>query len=116
MNLPYGLSEAVPPTADVAWGARFIVGQDGHVDLPPDRQGTAGDGDRKGLLDAMQAALPFGDLRTLISGMLTSGILDTRSEGRRLIFTNEDITIVGDTKASAGYLYVAAYRTSPVPA
>jgi hypothetical protein len=114
MNLPFGLSEAIPENATEAWGARFIVTQDGHVDLPPDRQGLAGDGDTKALLDDMQSALPFGDLRSRIAGMLTTGILNTRVAGRVLIFTDENITIVADTKASAGYLYVAAFRTQVV--
>jgi len=114
--LTYGLSEAIPEGAKAAWGARFIVTQDGHVDLPPDRQGLSGDADERiALLEAMQAASPLTDLMGRIRGMLTTGILNTRVAGRVLIYTDENIRIVGDTKASAGYLYVAAFRTDVGP-
>jgi hypothetical protein len=114
LTLPYGLSEAVPENADVAWGARFIVTQDGHVDLPPDRQGTAGGGDRTALLDAMQGVMPFGRLRQEIADRLCSGEINTREQAQHVLADDDGILIVADTKASAGYLYVAAFHTQVV--
>jgi len=110
-TIPFGLSEAVPEGVKAAWGARFIVTQDGHVDLPPDRQGFSGDqADRDDLLNDMIAVCPLSNLKERIRGMLTTGIVDTRVAGQVLIYTDEHIRIVGDSKASAGYFYVAAFR------
>lgn len=114
LTLPYGYREAVPHDAKVAWGARFIVTQDGHVDLPPDRQGLAGDPDLKGaLLDQMQAVMPFGRLRDEIASRLRSGEINTRERAQHVLADEGGIRIVADTKASAGYLYLAAFRSAP---
>jgi hypothetical protein len=109
LKLPFGLSEAVPAGADIAWGARFIINMDGHVDLPPDRQGFAGDGDRGNLIDKMQEACPLNDLMSLISELILEGSINTRVTESHLLVNTGVICIVGDTKASAGYFYVAAF-------
>lgn len=113
ITLPYGLTEAVPETATAAWGARLIVTQDGHVDMPPDRQAFKGT-DLGDLGRDMEAAIPLDRLLSRISIMLIDREINTREHKRVVLYRDPDITIVGDTKASAGYLYVAAFRT-PTP-
>lgn len=110
MNLPYGLSEAVPESASVAWGARLIINMDGHVDLPPDRQGLAGDGDRLDLIKRMESACSMRELFERIRGFILDGTIDTRTAGQVTLIEDLGVKIVADTKASAGYLYVAAWR------
>ena len=41
MSLTFGYNAGLPD-GTVAWGARLIVTQDGHVDFVHDRQGTIG--------------------------------------------------------------------------
>ena len=112
--LTYGLSEAVPEGAKAAWGARFIVTQDGHVDLPPDRQGFSGDEEaRASLMQRMNDDIPLGGLMALIAEDLRSGRLNTRSDDEVVLDgTNPGLMVVGNTKASAGYLYVAIFETA----
>jgi hypothetical protein len=111
LTLPYGLSEAVPADAKAAWGARFIVTQDGHVDLPHDRQGFTGDeNDRLYLMGRMEAEIPMNGLRELIKDLLIQGRLNTRVDREVVLDDANGIRVVANTKASAGYLYVAAFE------
>lgn len=105
-TLAYGLRDAVPDTAIAAWGARAIIGQDGHVDIPFDRQDMVGDS------TAMRFALeaiPPGRLREIIQSKLANREILTREAERVTLFDNGQITVVANSNASAGYLYIAAY-------
>lgn len=110
--LAFGLNEAVPADADVAWGARLIITMDGHVDLPPDRQSVAGtEGTpRDVFLDQLQSAFAKAALFTKVREMIFAREIDTRVAGQVTIFEGGGFKVVGDTKASAGYLYVAAFQ------
>ena len=113
MTLPYGLHEAVPTGAKAAWGARFIISMSGHVDLPPDRQGFMGDqADRETLNEAMNAACGLQDLMRSIKDAIKDGRIMLTVANRVTLFSDETITVVADSKASSGYLYVAAFRTA----
>jgi len=111
-RLAFGLSEALPEGAVCAWGARFIVTQDGQVDLPPDRQDIlAPDPEAKqAFLDDLNGSMSLTQLFQHIEAMLVNGEIDTRREGQVVLHFG-DIIVIGDTKASAGYLYVVAFRT-----
>jgi len=111
LTLPFGLSEAVPADVDVAWGARFIINMNGHVDLPPDRQGCAGDGDRDDLLDRMAHACPPAELFALIRDRILDGTINTTSMLDTVLVDDLGIKIVANPMGSGGYLYVAAFRT-----
>jgi len=108
---PYGLQGAVEPGSTAVWGARFIVNQDGHVDLPHDRHkvvySTPKDRDR--LLDSLQAVYPLGKLHQRISQGLVEREIDTRVAADIILVENEDVRMVGNTNGSAGYFYVTAY-------
>lgn len=111
LTLPFGLSEAIPADADVAWGARFIISQDGWVDLPPDRQGCAGDGNRSDLLDRLAHVCPPKELFALIRDRLLDGTINTTSMLDTVLVDDLGVKIVANPKGSGGYLYVAAFRT-----
>lgn len=112
-RLAFGLNEAIPEDARAAWGARLIVHADGYVDFMPDRQDAWGvdDETKRDFLDRLGAACPLGLLRQLVGERLVSREIDTRAYGQVVIFDDLGVKVVGDAKASAGYLYVAAFRT-----
>lgn len=112
LQLDFGLNEMVPEGAPVAWGARLIVTQDGCVDLPPDRQGAAGEGRQEflALLDA-QAHLPT--LLNAIRNLLAGGRMNTRIAEDFVIFRNDKVEVHANTNGSAGYCYLAAFPTPP---
>lgn len=102
---------------DLAWNGRFIVTQDGHVDLPHDRQGVEGSDDPKErveFLDALSAAVPSRSLVAAIASKLRSGEIRTReSEEVVLVEGNHGGAhwlVTGNSNASAGYFYVKARR------
>lgn len=106
-NLPEGVT--------AAWGARVIITQLGEVDLLHDRQSVIGD-------DTAVAAL----LRRLNEGindtwihrvkdMLTGYEMHTRKAQEFTLYADDEVTVIGNTNASAGYLYVAAFPTPTQP-
>lgn len=107
---------------DFTWKARFIVTQDGGVDLPPDRQHVEGPTEPKArieFLDQLSDAVPSPALFEVIASKLKNGEINTREAGEVVLF---DITHEGDrwlvrgnTNASAGYFYVEARRRPPNP-
>ena len=109
--LTFGLGRVVPDGV-AAWGARFIVTQDGHVDLPWDRHDLfVPDGeDRQAFLDWLQATLPMSTLRQVISSKLKSREIGTREAQVHTLFNDNNLMVQADTNASAGYLYLAAWR------
>jgi len=111
LTLPFGLSEAIPAEAKAAWGARFIVTQDGHVDLPHDRQGFVGDeNDRLYLMGRLEVEMPLNGLMENIKELLIERRLNTRVDRDVVLDDINGIKVVANTKASAGYCYVAAFE------
>ena len=110
-RLEWGLAEAVPEDAVAAWGARAIVNQDGYVDLVPDRI------DRKGTLaifDRLNAEYPLVELRDALRDLLASGLMNTRVHSEPwVLYQSDTLTVVADTRGSAGYCYLAAWTTVP---
>lgn len=109
-RLAWGLDEAVPTEARAAWGARLIVTQDGTVDFLPDRTSLAGPlQDRHDLLARMEPEFSAERLMSRIGELLGEGILNTRAAGQCTVYDSATLAVVADTKASAGYCYVAAW-------
>jgi hypothetical protein len=110
--LEYGLGHAVPDDAPAAWGGRFIVTQDGHVDLPYDRHDVYhADGvDATAFLALLQATFPLPQLRSVIAAKLKAGEIQTRVDRLHTIFEDDELCVQANTNASAGYLYVAAWQ------
>jgi|PlaIllAssembly_1097288.scaffolds.fasta_scaffold00276_10 hypothetical protein len=108
MSLEFGLSAAVPEGASAAWGCRAIVTQDGHVDIPPDRMCAMGDLE---FLDVLSKRFPMKELRAHLTDALRSRQMLTREAKDIVLFTDEMVTVVANSNASAGYVYVAAFPT-----
>ena len=105
-DLAWGLNTAVPVSAPAAWGARAIYRYgDAEFDIVHDRQAGSGDP---------------ADLRRLIA-KLNDGLLEeARTAVDRAVMRDDEqrqvelvrkngVVIVGDTLASGGYLYLAAW-------
>ena len=108
-NLEFGRRAGVPPT-DAAWGARFIVTQDGHTDLPPGRSVVLGDDDAiQRLIGLLDEKYPAHLLHERISKMLRSGVIDTRDDKEHVVVDDSEFRIIGSAQSSAGYFYVTAY-------
>lgn len=105
-KLAWGANDLLPEGVSAAWGARLIVGQDGYVDLVPDRQDAVGaDEPRKALLAKLNAAKPLKNLEAL----LRDGTVQTRVPGEVTVYEDADIVVRGDSRGSAGYFYIVAY-------
>lgn len=108
-KLAFGYHAGLPDGVTAAWGARLIVQQDGYTDLLWNRQGNHGDGDA---LDALHAWLNGGALkaaREKASALLVAYEMRTREAAEFVLYEDDRGRIVGNTNASAGYLYIAAW-------
>lgn len=98
---------------DLVWKARFIVTQDGGVDLPPDRQHVEGPAEgRSEFLAKLALVMPPASLFAIIGLKLKAGEIQTR-EAREVILLADTSNganwlIKGNSNASAGYFYVEA--------
>ena len=109
VEIPWGLRGAVPADASAAWGARAIYREriyvDSEFDLVWDRQGAAGDPAERSIL---VGKLNDGLLEDAQSAVGKAGMRD--DEQRQVELVRKDgVVIVGDTLASCGYLYLAAW-------
>ena len=100
----WGLTSAIPETAETWYGARWIVDMDGYVDIVPDRQNLKGP-----RADDLAAWLDDSDVRGEISHMLKTRQLHTRFAERCTVLDDDTARFECNTNASAGYLYVAAW-------
>lgn len=109
-TLGFGLRDAVPPEATAAWGARLIINMNGYVDWVHDRTDAVGDdGPRTALLDLLWDKVPGRALSEIIRGKILAGEIHTATPGDIVLFEDDDLKVVGNTHASCGYLYVAAW-------
>ena len=108
-QIPWGLKSAVPVDAELAWGARAIL-RDGYVDIVGDRQGFVGPSEEaiKSFSKIVQDALPLVKKRVL--SLWDSRALDPGFSENHILFNSEQLHIVGSTKASHGYFYLAAWK------
>ena len=104
----------------LTWNGRFIITMDGHVDLPPDRQGVDGPEDaqqRLAFLDALNDVMPNRTLFDIIRSKIRAGEIHTREAADVVLFDGthegERWLIKGNSNASAGYFYVEARITEP---
>lgn len=109
MKLGFGYNAGLPEGVKAAWGCRLIVDMTGYTDYLANRTGRFGeDAD----LDALFAWIDSGAMesaRLEASRLLRASVMHTRREGHFVLFEDETGVIVGNTNASAGYLYVAAW-------
>lgn len=98
----------VPAEVPAAWGARAIVTQDGHVDIPWDRTSLIGY-DKHRLTVMLEERFPLHNLRRGLSDALQSHDVDTRSDAEYQLYADNEIRVVGAAQSSAGYFYITAY-------
>lgn len=110
-QIPWGLKSAVPKEASLAWGARVIY-RDGYIDIVHDRQGFIGPDKKaiKAFAQEVNDALVFAKKRVLDWYQTDKYKLDPGFSEEHILFDSETLRIVGNTNASHGYLYLAAWR------
>ena len=115
-KLSFGYNRGLPEGVTAAWGCRAIAYQDGTVDPVWDRSDAFGpDEPRKALLDYLADTVgskPFDRAGEL----LRTYEMKTREEGEFVLYEDDVVIVKGSTNASAGYLYVSAYRREDVRA
>lgn len=100
---------------ELAWKGRLIITMDGHVDLPPDRQGIHGPTDadaRRKFIDLLNDAMPQGVLFDLVKEKIRSREIRTREHNEVVLFDGDHEgthwLITGNSNASHGYFYAEA--------
>lgn len=114
-KLTFGYNYGLVPGTKAAWGARWIVTQDGGVDQVFDRQDGFGEKDR---FLALLAWLNDGAgtaARQTASRMLSEGVISTRQAWPVILYQDRQGAVIANTHGSAGYMYVAAYRYDDLP-
>ncbi len=110
--LRYGYSQGIPAGVTAAWGARAIVNTDGTVDLVHDRQDAYGDSTAVvALLERLNAGINAAWIAKA-RDLLRSGEMSTRQAEQFVLYRDAQVSVLGNTNASAGYLYVVAYPTT----
>jgi hypothetical protein len=106
--LAFGYNTGLPASTTTAWGCRAIIDQiTGSVDVPPDRQSAVGP-----RIDTLLHHLNHhvqGAWRDRAGELLRSGQMHTRQAAELVLYNDGLVLIKGNTRASAGYLYVCAY-------
>jgi len=113
-KLGFGYNQGLPEGVKAAWGCRAIVNQDGLVDVVYNRQDADGsDEERAALLDYLNTTVK-GAWVERARELLRSYEMRTREAQEFVLFEDDVIVVKGNTNASAGYLYVCAYRKQGV--
>lgn len=115
-RLGYGYRD-YPTDTPAAWGARWIITQDGMIDQVWDRCDAVGRREDKDRLFHRLGNEPhshrLGELaRHRLTVLLRNGDLSTRSDEVVTLVGPEDssdVRVIGSPNASAGYFYVTAY-------
>lgn len=109
--LGFGYNQGLPEQATVAWGCRAIVTQTGSVDIVHDRQSMIGSPEDKERLRAHLSKIGMAPWKNHASMLLSTYAMKTREAGEFVLFDDGTVRVVGNTNASGGYLYVAAFFT-----
>jgi len=106
--VPFGYNAGLPVDRTVAWGARLIVTQDGHVDFVYDRQAAIGaEEPRRRLLDHLNGnAVP---IERIIGDLLRRGEMRIAVAQEFTVYADSVVVVKANTNASYGYCYVVAY-------
>ncbi len=106
-KLEFGYNQALAG-ATCAWGARWIITQDGGVDQLWDRHDMIGTSAEKQAL-LMWLNNRVGQIpQTRLSALLRSGEVSTRERKEVILYEDEHGIVLGNSNASAGYFYVVA--------
>ena len=108
-QIPWGLKNAVPDNAAIAWGARTIL-RDGYVDLVPDRHGFCPPHGKavKAFALALENVLP--QVYDRVKELCDQNIMMDDFAEQHTLYEDDELCVVGNTNASYGYLYLAAWK------
>lgn len=100
--------------ATCAWGARWIVTQQGDIDFVPDRQDCIGTPEEKQELLAWLNDTVKKQPENVLAEMLRNYKVSTRESKEVVLYEDERGIVLGNTNASAGYFYVVArFKEAP---
>ena len=133
-DLAWGLTEAIPPEAPASWGARAILGPNGSVDLLHDRQDlwAKNPAEKKRLVGALNGGVISETRKASVRAFESHGLYilhgpvgvpryakgaatldDERYQHSGscevVLYDDEVVTVVGNPRASCGYVYLAAW-------
>lgn len=123
VKLEFGCGGLLIDGLRAAWGARWIITQTGEVDPVPGRASVFGAAEDVEALSAWldspipwePGATPFERAVVNAGAFLANRVIDTRAAGGHILHQDAAGAILADTRASAGYLYVAAYLYAHLP-
>jgi len=117
--LGFGLDVAVPVTARASYGARAIQANGNQynsyndsLDFVPGRGGFCWLDGFKDDADYLKRLLNGGilaDVQVAYARLRREGKLHSRQEGTVVLYDDDTVTVAGDTNASCGYVYIAAW-------
>jgi hypothetical protein len=111
-RLRFGL--APPAGVDTAWGARWIIDQQGWVDEVWDRTDAIGPDDRRHELLAYLGDQVGRAPHEAVAELLRSGRLRWSAETPVTLYEDDVVTVRGNPRRSFGYLYVGAWFKADV--
>ena len=94
--------------ATCAWGARWIIHQDGDVDQLYDRQDMIGTREQKDELAEWLNNTVKRKPHDALSVLLSTHQISTRESKEVVLYEDERGVVLGNPNASAGYFYVVA--------
>ena len=104
---PFGAHRLQPDGLRAVYGGRWIVTQDGYVDIVWDRHSIEG-ADKNPLMEWLNG-MALGAAREKASDFLKRRLLKTRERSPVILYCDDRGAIVADTNASGGYLYVTGW-------
>ncbi len=111
-RLRFGL--APPAGVETAWGARWIINQEGRVDEVWDRTDAIGPDARRHELLAYLGDHVGRAPHEAAGELLRSGRLRWSAETPETLYEDDVVTVVGNPRRSFGYLYVGAWFKADV--
>ena len=112
-ELEFGLKFSIPEDAPAGWGARTI--QHGEVlDYVPDRQDAFAKDEASGkvFMEVINRTGMRDAINASYRKLYLEGKLRGSQEGVEVLFEDEAIKVVADTRGSYGYVYLAAWIAS----
>lgn len=99
--------------ATCAWGARWIIRQDGDVDQLYDRQDMIGTREQKDELAEWLNNAVKRQPHDALSVLLRTGQVSTRESKEVVLYQDGRGVVLGNPNSSAGYFYVVARFWKP---
>jgi hypothetical protein len=102
----FGLTDAIPDDAAASFGARAIL-KGAHPSVPPDRFSWSDDSND--LRTAMAERKVMSTAFKQVEALVKTGRMAAHEGAQHVLYEDADLVVVGDTRGSYGYLYLAAW-------